>query len=650
MLRVVIILFCCMYRFAVLGQNIDSILASNTTDSNKAKALCKYAFNIAERNPDSALLMAKESLKITPLTKGTSAYANSLNAIGWAYFRLGKHDSAKWYLENAKTAFHSQHNIKDEARVLINLGNVSQTEQDYQGALNQLLAAMQLIGSSEELEYALAEKVIGIIYRKQGNLVKAKLYLKKASVDLLLHKENKLYADAISSLGNVYYDLGNIDSASYCYHKALNINLVLKNLSGAAIAYEDLGGIFLSKSDKQPVPSLDSALYYYQHAYNLFCVLKDTEDIAYEKITLSEVLIRKKQYPLAQKYLLEALVTFRSEHATSNIYNALNLLSTVYNEMHDYHKAYDLLRQANVYNDTLNQQNKNKDIDNMLAKYETDTKDRTIALLNTQNALLNTKKQLAERNLYKTRITELFALIVVALSAFLTFVLMNRYRIKQKLKEMLLRNHISNDLHDDVGSSLSSILLLSNIATDANAHNPELLSKISENAREAIERISEIIWTTNPNYDDGENLRSKIMNYIVPLCQIQGIALNVNISESIKNIKFPMEMRKNIFLIIKEAINNILKHSAAQEINFILFIKGKNLIFEITDNGTGFDINNGNKGNGLETMRTRAESLGGKFLLETKPGNGTKILVTLPLPRVTYFTKKVTKHYYDNRS
>ena len=75
-------------------------------------------------------------------------------------------------------------------------------------------------------------------------------------------------------------------------------------------------------------------------------------------------------------------------------------------------------------------------------------------------------------------------------------------------------------------------------ATDANAHNPELLNKNNKNAREAIERTSEIIWTTNPKYDDGENLRSKIMNYLMPLCQIHGIAISVNISESIKILSF----------------------------------------------------------------------------------------------------------------
>ncbi len=378
---------------------------------------------------------------------------------------------------------------------------------------------------------------------KQGEFFKCKPYLKKASADFLKLNESAYYADASVALGMFILDAGNMDSATYCYHKSLTIDLQQKNLSGAAIVYVELG-TYLSITDSSDEQWLDSALYCFQHAYALFSILKNTPDIAYEKYNLGRVLIRKEQYHLAEKYFLEALETFQAEHSTNNIFNDLTELGLLYYTMHNYAKAYEFSMRANVYGDTLTQQNQDKAMTDMLAKYEADKKDQTIALLNTQNALLNTKKQLAERNLYKTRITELFALILIAFSVFLAFVLMNRYRIKQKLKEMQMRNRISNDLHDDVGSSLSSILLLSNIASGSTTHKPELVGKISENAREAIERISDIIWTTNPKYDEGENLRPKIINYIAPLCQMQGIASHINISESIKTVKFSMEMRK----------------------------------------------------------------------------------------------------------
>ena len=644
MLRVAImIFFSCMYSCVACSQNIDSLLASNASDSDKVTQFSNYILNVTERNADSGLFLAKRSLLIPLFSKGKPDNAHALNAIGWAYFRLGKYDSAKWYLSSAEKDFHARHNANAEARVLINLGNVSQIEQDYKTALNHLLAAMQLISSSDGSEYAVVEKMIGIIYRKQGDLINAKVYLKKASADFLRLKEQKYFADAYSSLGLVYLalayaDLSNLDSAAFCCHKALDIYLQQNSRTGAALANEDLGQIFYSKSDEKQGPLLDSSLYYFQQAYNIFCQMKDTQDMVFEKATISDVLIKKKQYPLAEKYLFEILPVFKSQHATSSIYSTLILLSTLYHDTHNYNKAYDYLIQANAYNDTLNQQNKDAAIADVLAKYETDKKDRTIALLNTQNALLNTKKQLAEHNLYKTRIIEIFSFILIILSVAFALVLLNRYRIKQKLLELQLRNHISNDLHDDVGSSLSSILLLSNIAAGSDSHMPELITKISENAREAIERISDIIWATNPKYDDGENLRSKIINYIAPLCQIHNIAFTLNIAEIIKNIKFPMEMRKNIFLIIKEALNNIFKHAGASQISLNLFLKDKKLVIEIADNGKGFNSNDPYNGNGLKNMRGRAVALGGEVLFDTIPGNGTRIFVTLPLSNIPSLT------------
>jgi len=631
-----IIVLCNLYCLKVRGQNIDSIMLSNAADSSKALALGNYAFSISDSKPDSSLLIAGKALTLATHTKNKKIYAQCLMDLGWAYFKSGKYDSAKQCLSDSKMLFHKCHDTTLEVRVMENMSSISNYEGNYEAALNQLLAAIQLLGYSRGAEYAFTEKMIGIIYRQQGDFVNAKVYLKKAAADYLQLKNLKSYADATGSLGNVYLGISDNDSAIYCYHKALTIYLQLKKISSAAISYEDLGDAFVSKSDLQPLPWLDSALDYYQHAYNLFCELKSKQDIAVEKYKLGQALTKKKQYPLARKYLFEALAEFRSENAINNIYLTLLLLSRLYYEMHDYNKAYVFLDNADLYNDTLNQESKNKAIADMLAKYETEKKDHTIALLNTQNTLLNTKKKLAEYTLYKRRIIESFSLALITLSVFLAIALFNRSRIKQRLHEMQMRNRISGDLHDDVGNSISSILLLSKMAAADGGNNAALINKISENAHEVIERINDIIWTTNPKYDDGENLRSKIMNYIVPLCKMNNITLNINISETINNIKFAMESRKNIFLIAKEGISNILKHSGATEINFELTLRDKKITLEIRDNGTGFDSNIIYKGNGLHTMSARAESSGGKLLLDTHPGNGTKLLITIPLSRIPY--------------
>ena len=97
-------------------------------------------------------------------------------------------------------------------------------------------------------------------------------------------------------------------------------------------------------------------------------------------------------------------------------------------------------------------------------------------------------------------------------------------------------------------------------------------------------------------------------------------------------------MRKNIFLIIKEALNNIFKHAGASQISLNLFLKDKKLVIEIADNGKGFNSNDPYNGNGLKNMRGRAVALGGEVLFDTIPGNGTRIFVTLPLSNIPSLT------------
>ncbi len=632
--RIIVSLVFILSVAAGKGQSLDSVLRSGAPDSAKANFLSIYAFSISEDNPDSALILAKYGAYIARRAGNEIPLANCLSTIGWAYFKLGKLDSAKERLNKARSVFHQYGEVISEARAMMNIASINQAEGKLEESLQLLLAAMKLTGSSRKTEYAVAEKMIGILYRKQGNTAKAKLYLKNAAADFLRIDEQKYYADAISSLGILYHAQGDPDSAIYYYKTALVIYMRVKNGYGVALIYDDLGQEFLIKSRTGSAVWLDSSLLYFNKAYYLFKELNCLTDALYEKSAISEILLTKKQYGQAEVYLKELLPFFEAGHMFEYAQKTLLLLSRLHSEKKEFGKAYDFLQRANVYNDTLNLQSRNAAIADMLEKYESGKKDSIIALLNTQNSLLHTQKQLAERDLYKTRIIQLFILTLVVLLASLGFVVWTRYRIKQKLKEVQMRNRISNDLHDDVGSSLSSILLLSKIADSDIGNKQEIIHKIGATASDMVERISDIVWATNPKYDDGESLRTKIMNYVVFLNEVQGISASVNIQEEVKGLKLPMEVRQNIFLVLKEALNNVLKHANASEITIGLSVKEKNIVLEISDNGKGFVMDLVTKGNGLESMHLRINSSGGRIDYNSFPGKGTTILAKIPLREV----------------
>jgi signal transduction histidine kinase len=266
----------------------------------------------------------------------------------------------------------------------------------------------------------------------------------------------------------------------------------------------------------------------------------------------------------------------------------------------------------------------------MFAKYETDKKDRTILLLNTQ-------QKLYQQQISRQHILAILIVSVALFGVFIGLVLWNRRGIKQKLKELEMRNQLSSDLHDDIGSSLSSILLLSTMAAqkqdDPVIHN-KLLEKINNNAKEVIDRMSDIVWTMNPKFDEGDSLHEKLENYITRLKEITPINITGNIDDKIDRIQFTMELRKNIFLIIKEAMNNALKHAGATLLQLDLNIKEKHFEVVITDNGIGFEKAETQGGNGFETMINRAKASNGDCSITSFLGRGTVVKAVIPIPHI----------------
>jgi signal transduction histidine kinase len=343
---------------------------------------------------------------------------------------------------------------------------------------------------------------------------------------------------------------------------------------------------------------------------------------------MGKVLRAKENYKTADEYLTEAFNYFDSTGDTVFALEAASELSILYKDIRDFKNAYKYNIISQQYKDSIDSKKRADSIAKMFAQYETEKKDRTIQLLNAQ-------AKLDEKEISNQHIIEIFSLVSVVLAGVLFIMLVNRNRIKQQLKEVKVRNQLAGDLHDEVGSSLSSILLLSKMAS-ANSTgltvNKNMLEKISDNTREVIDKMSDIVWMMNPKYDEGGNLREKIEQYISRIKEIAPFQIQLDMASEIDEIKFPMEIRKSIFLIFKEAINNAIKYSNATQLNIGLRILDKKLQLCIDDNGKGFDKTTVTSGNGLETMCLRAKSCKGNFNIESTLDKGTQVNVIIPLP------------------
>jgi ligand-binding sensor domain-containing protein len=202
-----------------------------------------------------------------------------------------------------------------------------------------------------------------------------------------------------------------------------------------------------------------------------------------------------------------------------------------------------------------------------------------------------------------------------------------RYRLRLVLEREHLRMRIATDLHDDIGSSLSQIAMLSDLARRSENGDvpPGPLGEISGISRELVGTMSDIVWAVNPNNDWLSNLASRIRRFATDLLGARGIDLRFEGPAGSLDINTDAEVRRQVYLIFKEGIHNIARHSGASKVEIYLVLNGDTLFLQLTDNGKGFDPTADADGNGLPSMRKRAAHLGGKLRIVSQPGAGATL-------------------------
>lgn len=212
------------------------------------------------------------------------------------------------------------------------------------------------------------------------------------------------------------------------------------------------------------------------------------------------------------------------------------------------------------------------------------------------------------------------------LSAF--FYLVYTYRKNQRLKLQSIRDNIARDLHDEIGSNLSSISIFNEVAKESALRNTgnltSVLNKIGEYTQVSQEAMNDIVWMIDSKNERFENIFVKMRTLASETIGSGSYVMTLNFDESLNDIKIPMTKRKNFYLIYKEAINNLLKYSQCTHVNIEVRKVGNHVLLHIEDNGVGFIIDE-NKGNGLTNMRKRAAELHGDLQILSTIGKGTII-------------------------
>jgi ligand-binding sensor domain-containing protein/two-component sensor histidine kinase len=209
-------------------------------------------------------------------------------------------------------------------------------------------------------------------------------------------------------------------------------------------------------------------------------------------------------------------------------------------------------------------------------------------------------------------------------------ILVFQYRLRQRQKIYSIRNRLHRDLHDDVGSTLSSVKAYSEIL-ERNPENPVISTLIKENASEMIERLEIISWATDPRHDNLQSLTDNMLNHARPLLHVHNIELNYTCTVK-TDLAMPGHIRQNIYLIFKEAVNNMIKYANASQ--FFVHISIANQKFGVTlaDNGKGSDGTIKGGGRGMKNMEKRAVEMHGSISIESDSGTGTRMELLISYP------------------
>jgi ligand-binding sensor domain-containing protein/signal transduction histidine kinase len=218
------------------------------------------------------------------------------------------------------------------------------------------------------------------------------------------------------------------------------------------------------------------------------------------------------------------------------------------------------------------------------------------------------------------------SVLAVGLAAYSLY----RYRVARLVELERVRTRIATDLHDDIGSNLTRISLLSELAKQQKG-NGSLLASIADIARESVSSMNDIVWAISPQHDRVLDLTRRMRQHAEDVFTMRDIKLQFNAASSDSDFQLRIGTRRDVLLIFKEAVNNAARHSGCTEVAIDFRPDHHALHLRVSDNGKGFEIGSESDGQGLRSMARRAADIGGELKIESLPGKGTTVRFELPL-------------------
>ena len=651
----------CEKSVAQSNNSIDSllnILKNATEDTNKVNALNRLSRLFWQTPPNAELKnYADKALVLAEKLNFKKGMAFAYHSIALSYDQAGN------YSESLKNYITSLKNYEEigERRVMAELyhaiANIYGHQGKYSEALKKYVEALNIFKElGDKISVGYSYQMIGRNYWMQGNYVesgknsfaamrifeelgdkpsRAECYrniagfyqdegnyseaLKNHLLDLKLREEIGNKAQLAATYNNLAYfhrKAGNYSEALKYGLLALKFNQEVDDTWGITVTYENLGEIYFYEGN------YSDALKNYFACLQLAEKIGDQRYITYCNNNIGRTYIYLGRYREAKEYLVKALSLSKGTNAKEEIKRAYQGLSKLDSAVGNYKEAFVHYKLYIDYKDSLLNEASRKQMVVIREQYESEKKDKEIELLNKEN-------DIQQLQLKKQKQAKYYFIAGLTLFSVLAFFVYRTYRTRQKVKLLTLRNKIASDLHDDVGSTLSSISIFSQMAQQQSKEVIPMLETIGESSRKMLDAMADIVWTIDPHNDQFEKIILRMKNFAYELLGAKNIDFEFVADEEISKVNLTMEVKKNLYLIFKEATNNMVKYADANKAMFAIKSEKNNLSMTIRDNGKGFDMNTSIVGNGLKNMKRRANEMGANLLIDSYPGRGTTIRLNI---------------------
>lgn len=652
-----------MHRFVVFILILVSITRLSAQVHPELQALLKKADLLRDSIPAEAHRYYRQAWVIAIQQDTYSQKALLANAIGYTCYKVGKYDSARIYYHIGLSAADQEKNSEEIAASCIGLGETFLSLALRDSSRHYLNRALPIaVENKLYAEEADAYSTLGNVEVQENSYEKAlRYFIQTANIYDSLLNDPVGYSKALANIANVHYSLGNTDKAleyiRQCHDLALKNNYkqglayasklrgriyrktgklpdALKAYAEALIAYEKMGDV----PNRSEVFNSMGNIYYdmkdftraqtYYKQSNVYAKQNQSQAlVAYNYSSLGFTYYEQKRWKQAIAYLDSSRILAARIGYPYLVMDAYQMLGKIEEEQRNFGKALAYTNKFMSLKDSLSAVENKAAIAEVDARYQNDKQAAEISLLLKDN-------QLQAAALRQNRIVQaaiaLGALAVVAIA----FLLVNRYRIIHRTRRQIelerLRHQIASDLHDDIGATLSSINIVSSLAlqnpTDQTS-NTQHLQRIRDHSERILENMSDIIWSINPANDSMDQVIFRMKDFCAEILDPKNITYTFHQTELLFRLDIDINARKNLFLIFKEAINNVAKYSGAATVEIVFEGSVRNWMMKIVDNGVGFNSESVTRGNGISNMQKRAEAMGVQFSLTTAPGKGTSVVI-----------------------